>query len=276
MLPQAPNGVPVPVSAKVWMLDMKYVQPAKQSSQHSSCGVRPACRKRSSVPAPAETMSNSIVVPSHSWVCPVGVVPSAAMGSQTTRGGPASRTRIALTPASPKLVTSVPPTAPSPSVGPHQRLTLAAEVNIADTVAGLAGRFRTAVKSSVRVLVVLLLVIPISSALASSSFYKVMTVKVARSAACQEVVGYCWWSRPAMNRPLASTQRTSPCSRAAERNPDRAINEYREGILRRDDDVAEMTVSDRVAAESRSHWPGERGVASVENGWPNGSTSAGG
>jgi hypothetical protein len=63
-----------------------------------------------------------------------------------------------LTPWSPKLVASVPPTAASPSVGPHQRLTPAAEVNSADTVAGLADRFRTAVKSSVRVLV-----IPISS-----------------------------------------------------------------------------------------------------------------
>jgi hypothetical protein len=67
-----------------------------------------------------------------------------AMDSQTTRVGPASSTRIALTPWSPKLVTSVPPAAASPSVGPHQRLTPAAEVNSADTMSGPAGRFRTA------------------------------------------------------------------------------------------------------------------------------------
>src|SRR5258708_35228429 len=91
-------------------------------------------------------MSNSTVVPSHSSVCPVGVVPSGAMDSQTTRVGPASRTRIALTPWSPKLVTSVPPTAPSPSVGPHQRLTPAAEGKSAGTAAGLAGGGRDPVE----------------------------------------------------------------------------------------------------------------------------------
>jgi hypothetical protein len=65
----------VRIAAKDSMLAMKYVQAAKQSSQHSSCGVRPACLKRSSVPVPAGRRSNSIVVPSHSRVCPVGVVP---------------------------------------------------------------------------------------------------------------------------------------------------------------------------------------------------------
>ena len=40
----------MPVVAKVWMLAMKCIQAETQESQHSSCGVRPACRKRSSVP----------------------------------------------------------------------------------------------------------------------------------------------------------------------------------------------------------------------------------
>ena len=45
MVPQAANGVPVPVSAYAWMLAMKWFQPEKQSSQHASWGVSPACRK---------------------------------------------------------------------------------------------------------------------------------------------------------------------------------------------------------------------------------------
>ena len=40
------NGAPVPVLAKASMLAMKDVQAPTQASQYSSCGVRPACRKR--------------------------------------------------------------------------------------------------------------------------------------------------------------------------------------------------------------------------------------
>src|ERR1700730_16511547 len=89
----------------------------------------------------------------------------------------------------------MPPAVPSPSVGPHQRLTPAAGGNSADTASGLAGRVRTALKSSVRELV--MPVIPVSSHIYKQTLVQGLTCKDKRgSDACQEAVDYRRRVRP--------------------------------------------------------------------------------